>query len=120
MGERGNIVVKQNAKGHEGEKVYFYTHWRGYRIKQVLQNALKHDQRWTDETYLARIIFCELVDGEEKVFTSFGISTYLTDNGYPILVVDAETQSITEESESGEVLKTWTFSDFVADTFEKQ
>lgn len=57
MGDRANIVVKC-----DDEQVVFYTHWSGYRIANILANALRRGRgRWNDFQYLNRIIFCEMI-----------------------------------------------------------
>ena len=60
-----------------------------------MRKALAKQQRWDDEAYLGRIIFEGIVPfdehGEE---TGYGISTYLGDNAYPILVIDPAAQKV--------------------------
>ncbi len=100
MGDRGNIAI-QYAKG---QRVYFYTHWCGSEITEVVKNALKRKERWDDDSYLARIIFCELVelDGNGKSSTGFGICLEPAgDREHPILVVDCENQAIFYEERNG-------------------
>lgn len=91
MGSRANIYVVQHLHGENPEGgIFLYTHWGGSNLPTVLQAALKRGQdRWKDEPYLTRIIMCEMIDREEwSDTTGYGISTYLGDNEYPILVVD--------------------------------
>ena len=103
MGDRGNIVIKASMGG----KLYFYTHWGGSKLPQVLQEALKRGRdRWGDEPYLARIIFCEMVRGSEMETTGFGISTYETDNEHPLLIVDIANGTVNCRGDS------WSFHDF--------
>lgn len=89
MGDRGNVYMKEDDRG-----VYLYTHWSGSELPFVVQNALKQQRRWSDGPYLARIIFCEMVKGQELKETGFGISTHMPDNEHPILVVDSEHQCL--------------------------
>ena len=89
MGDRGNVYVCD-----ENEGVYLYSHWGGYRLPETVQKALARQQRWSDAPYLARIIFCEMVRGEENEETGFGIWSQLCDNEYAITVVDTNTQSV--------------------------
>lgn len=59
MGDRANVVVIDGD-----EQVCLYTHWNGYEVAEVLQNALKRGkERWAQAPYLARIIFCDMVHG---------------------------------------------------------
>lgn len=92
MGERGNIVVAQHAEG--ASPLYLYTHRDGPELPGILQRALAKRWRWDDEQYLARIIFCEMIRGREQDEVGYGLSTYLVDNGWPILLVDAERQRV--------------------------
>ena len=102
MGDRGNIKVGN---------VYLYIHWGGSTLKGVLIRALKRKQRWNDEAYLTRIIFCEMMAEEQESLdgeTGFGISTKIQDNEHPILEVDCKTQTIKIE---GNVIAT--FREFI-------
>jgi hypothetical protein len=102
MGDRGNIKIGG---------VYLYTHWGGSEIKQTLQKALKKKWRWDDESYLARIIFCEMIRGEESGETGFGISTGIVDNEYDILEVDVANQTVQEGK------RKWSFEEFILQDF---
>lgn len=96
MGDRGNIAVIQDAE--RKEQVWFYGHWSGWRMPAVLQHAIRDGKgRWQDPTYFARIVFCRLVP-RDSMFeeTSFGISTRLSDNEYPIIVADCAKQIVFE------------------------
>lgn len=112
MGDRANIVLKQNPGGlKEGEpnpRIYLYTHNDGFELPRVLQRALVTakghpsgypSSRWDDESYLGRIIFSELTKNAYDETTGYGISTYQTDGGYALLVVDAETQTVSVEGD---------------------
>lgn len=98
MGDRGNIAIIQHPTSDltEREVVFFYGHWAGYRLNQTVAAGLERGRdRWGDEPYLGRILFTEMIKGgytdPAEALTdnlSFGISTYLTDNEYPILVID--------------------------------
>lgn len=92
MGDRGNIYVKQNGGKDAG--IYLYGHWSGYQIPVLLRDALKRgEERWGDEQYLTRVIFDGL-RGDDDGLTGFGISTYPCDNERKLLVVDAESQTV--------------------------
>jgi len=94
MGSRGNIVIKEEGR----TPIYFYTHWEGYRVKEILRDALVLGRsRWGDEPYLARIIFCEMVRDQKDELTGFGISTYEGDNDAenPIVYVDVSNNKVT-------------------------
>ena len=75
--DRGNIILKF----HDGNKIYFYTHWGGSQLKNTLKNALKRGKdRWGDEPYLARIIFSEMIKDEVLKNTGYGITPYILPN----------------------------------------
>lgn len=91
MGDRGNIIVKD-----ADSKVYLYTHWSGSDLPHVLKRALDRRQRWDDGPYLTRIIFCEMIKGNEQDETGFGISSVHGD-GNKNLTVDVEAQTVTAD-----------------------
>lgn len=91
MGDRGNIVIRNK----ENDKhIFLYTHRSGYRMPERLHEALeKGKDRWDDAPYLSRIIFQALLNGDTSA-TGVGLTTYLTDNEYPLLVVDIEENKV--------------------------
>jgi hypothetical protein len=85
MGDRGNIQISQPLVGTAtGEaSVFFYTHWRGSEVCQVLAKALDDNREtWGDPDYLARIIFNEL-QGDDRSNKGFGIGTCEIDPEHP-------------------------------------
>lgn len=92
MGDRGNIVIR--ASQNRIDDVWFYTHWSGYRIEKVAQDALAKKWRWGDTSYLARIVFDELTKDDQGSETGFGISTHIQDNERSIVVVDDDKQRV--------------------------
>ena len=111
MGDRGNIAIQQPSDGATA-RVYLYSHWGGSELPSVLQTALARKVRWDDPAYLARIIFDAMTEGEQGEETGYGISTFISDNEHPILVVDCGTQTITVEGGPADVK--WTFAEFIA------
>jgi hypothetical protein len=84
MGDRNYIKIEES----KGGKIYFYTHWSGSELENILADALDRGRsRWNDESYLARIIFCEMVKNDILGETSFGISTWEPDTEYPEIIV---------------------------------
>lgn len=83
MGDRGNIVIKEAGGG----TIYLYTHWTGSELPGILAEALaRGTDRWHDDPYLARIIFCEMVKSDINGTTGFGISATMGDGGTDIYV----------------------------------
>ena len=106
MGERGQIKIGN---------IFLYTHWEGYAIKKMLQNALAKKWRWDDEEYLRRIIFCEMVKNDIEQETGYGIGDALhTDLNYPLLEVDVKNQEIIEDK------KKWSFEKFIKEKFKEE
>lgn len=90
MGDRANIQIRDGD-----DSVYLYTHWHGSEAPSMLQRALHRGrERWAHPDYLARIIFCEMVRGNEMDVTGFGISSTRAGDSKHILV-DIDTQTVT-------------------------
>lgn len=90
MGDRVNIAFEQA----NGKRIFFYGHWSGDPAPKLVQQGLaKGRDRWTDEAYLARIVFQTFLGGDTGT-TGFGISTSIGDNEYPLIVVDARKQQV--------------------------
>lgn len=59
----------------EIEGVYLYAHSGMLDVHRALASALDRGRsRWDDGPYLARIILCEMVKGDEMGTAGFGIS----------------------------------------------
>lgn len=66
MGDRGNVIIRYQWAGAAGapKDVYLYTHWYGSALEGILADALDSEagrNRWSDEAYLARIIFSRML-----------------------------------------------------------
>lgn len=122
MGDRGNIVMKQRKP--KDSFLYFYTHYSGSDIASITQNALKRGKdHWSDEQYLARIVFCELVKDDIEGTHGFGISTYMGDNEHDFIVLDAEKQTVScvrEGDPAATPKKSWSFEQFVKVDIDKE
>jgi hypothetical protein len=129
MGDRGNIIIRATT-GSNRDDIWLYTHWGGSELEETLRRALARKQRWGDASYLARIIFCELMGKDTSGETGFGISTSQCDNEYDRLMVDVESQVVYAVPEPGSERKglvrlpdnldakntvgVWTFDEFIA------
>lgn len=97
MGDRSNIVVEQS----NGDRVYLYGHWMGSEAITIVQSVLSRHARWSDESYLARMLFSKMTEGDMDGETGYGIATYAPDNdGYPFIVLKPQTQTIFLESDT--------------------
>ena len=137
MGDRANIVMNQHSDaaekaGTKPQRIYFYTHGNGFELPVVLQRALVTakgspsgypSSRWRDESYLGRIIFSEMTKDAYSATTGYGISTYHTDGGYHLLVVDSDKQTVhLEKAFSDDRVVThgpWTFEQYIAMNLEE-
>lgn len=114
MGDRANVCVI----GEDVEKIFFYTHWCGSELPQTVADALSRGRmRWGDHTYLARIIFSEMIKDAVLKDTGYGIGTAPGDNGgrEHILVVDMGTcfVGIATEEEPTTMIKAVTYEAFI-------
>jgi hypothetical protein len=101
MGDRGNVKIVGT-----GEPIYLYTHWGGYKLPDAVKRGLIQARgdglpwdnacRFNDAPYLARCIFQAMVGGDTGN-TGFGISTTIEDNEHPIIVLDADTETVSTE-----------------------
>ena len=90
MGDRANVYVTQHGHG-----VYLYTHWHGYNLPRTVQDALNRHARWSDASYLTRIIFEEMVGKDVGKETGYGISPVAAlDREHPIICVDCDRHTI--------------------------
>lgn len=90
MGDRGNIVIRES----KGKEVFLYSHWGGNELPSVAQVVLRKQQRWTDESYLARLMFCAMVKGQEDGESGYGISCHRNDYEHFDIVLDVEQQKV--------------------------
>ena len=108
MGSRGNIIMDYG----DGKEIYLYTHWGGTYLPQILQRVLQRHLRWNDESYLARMIFSEMVKDDIFGETGYGIAPYPPDNENDYLVVNCLTQTITIKGYSKDDGKIYGFQEF--------
>jgi hypothetical protein len=97
MGDRSNIVIEQS----NGERIYLYGHWMGADAINVVTQVLARRTRWADESYLTRMLFNKMTQGDADGETGYGISTYVVDNdGYPFIVLKPETMTVFLEKDN--------------------
>lgn len=101
MGDRANVMVVDRRKvaddDNEVTGIYLYTHWSGYEWPEKLRQTLNLGtarNRWTDESYLTRIIVAHMYDDLGFSETGGGIGTQLTDNEHEIVVLDIPNQTV--------------------------
>ena len=91
MGDRANVQIHDKDFGD----VYLYTHWSGSELPAIVQKALARKQRWEDASYLARIVFCEIVvESEWDAEAGYGISSVVGDEDDRVLTIDVDNQQV--------------------------
>lgn len=86
MGDRSNVVIETQLGDDRTSRVYLYSHWSGTSVLESALHGLRSN-RVDDPPYLARIIFEHMVRNDAGRETGFGISSYITDNEHPLLVI---------------------------------
>lgn len=89
MGDRGNAYLVDTNDAEHG--IYLYTHWKGYIWPEEVRQALVAGRpRWGDPAYLNRMLISQLYRDIHDGSTGGGVSTFPTDNEYPVVIVDTE------------------------------
>jgi hypothetical protein len=84
MGDRGVVAIVEKGGG----ELYLYTHWGATDLpKTVAQGIMAGGDRWTDESYLTRIIFDAMTKCGGGT-TGFGISTWCPTDAWQTVTVD--------------------------------
>lgn len=113
MSNCGQILVLETTRANG---VYLYTHSCGGNLPKDLQSALKRARdghRLDDGPYLARIIFCEMVRGEEMGTTGYGISSMSQEeDDEQRLTVDVVDETVTWANRNGD-LKTVSMREYI-------
>ena len=93
MGDRAQIGIRSTDGKHT---VYLYSHRDGAGTYADLHRALERGRdRWTDNEYLARIIFCEMVKHDLHGKLGYGIgSDILGDIEHPIPLLNCRDETI--------------------------
>jgi hypothetical protein len=113
MGCRGTIEIWEHADAPKDEErpVVLYTHWGANEMEDDLRDVLSRKKRWTDHSYLSRMIFSRMIRNDIDGETGYGI---MTDN-----INDAEKEIIVDCSRQEVIIKGWkknttyTFDDFI-------
>ena len=107
MGDRINVVLYYDEE--ETKQVTFYSHWGGYGMLQCVADALNRGRRrWSDESYLARIIFSEMIKDEIMELTGYGIyPDEYHDAGRETIYVNLYKQTVRQGSLA------WNYDDFI-------
>jgi hypothetical protein len=90
MGDRANVVIKEVGGG----QVVLYTHWDASSLPETVKKALARRQRWDDESYLARIIFSEMIKDDIASETGYGIGSVVGDGADKLIEISIEAQTV--------------------------
>jgi hypothetical protein len=122
MGDRANIfIADDDYESGPPIGVYLYAHWGGEALALLVKSVLKRRQRWDDPAYLARMVFCAMVRGDEAGEDGYGISARLGDNEHAIVAVDCRAQRVwlchpnvlVSDGIGPAARASWTFDDYV-------
>jgi hypothetical protein len=107
MGDRGQVNI---------EGVWLYTHWGATDLPMTVHDAIIKKWRWSDPEYLARIIFEEMIKGDEGGETGYGIGSSMHGDVGRVVYVNCTTQKI-KIVDNGEKIR-WegSFEEFADDT----
>ena len=114
MGCRGTIEIWEHGAAPKDEEspVVLYTHWGAKDMLMNLKTVLKRKKRWSDAPYLSRMIFCKMVEGDERGETGYGIMTRNIGDAEEEIVVDCDRQEVIVKSmKHSSFNKTYTFSE---------
>lgn len=95
MGDRGQVKVIQQP---DAPAIWLYTHWGASELSTTVQTAIARKERWSDPEYLTRIIFCEMVKGQEGGSTGYGIGIARHGDVWQVVTVDIPNQTISVSS----------------------
>jgi hypothetical protein len=97
MGMRRNIALNYGANEEKNrtDKIYLYTHWGAEGLEESLAKSLDRGRgRWTDPSYLSRIIFTDMTKDVGDELTGYGLAPYEVDPEFDTLEVDLEKQTV--------------------------
>ncbi len=103
MGDRAQVYMKDTG-------VYLYTHWYGQELPEVVRTALSKKWRWGDPSYLARIIFSEMIKDEVGEETGYGIDEIQHGDVCRIVEIDCKERLVTL---IGYDRRVWSFEDYL-------
>ena len=113
MGCRGTIEIWEHADAPKSEErpVILYTHWGANDMLANLKSVLRRKKRWRDAPSLSRMIFCQMIRGEERGETGFGIQTCNIGDAEVEIIVDCNRQEVIVKG--WDENDTYTFDDFI-------
>jgi hypothetical protein len=87
MGSRAQVKIQDTG-------VYLYTHWDANTLVDTVYRAIARQERWGDPSYLARIIFCEMVKGDIAGAVGYAIDTAENGDNELLIVVSCHKRTV--------------------------
>ncbi|GAH47823.1 unnamed protein product, partial [marine sediment metagenome] len=92
--------------------IFLYTHWGCYELEELAKKVIRQGWRMQDACYFTRIMFCEMVKGEEAGETGYGICNHIHGDIEVLIVIDLEKRTmITRQIYNDTPTKTETFDE---------
>lgn len=97
MGMRQNVRIIYAHDENFNEtptSLHIYSHWDGDSdrdrspLAEKVRAAIARRERWDDHSYLARIIFSEIIKEDIQGETGYGLAPFPTDEEFPTIEVD--------------------------------
>lgn len=94
MGDRAQVKFMA-----DGEEVWFYTHWKGSELEKTVKSAMKRgEDRLSDSSYLARIIFSEMIKDSVMDTIGYGIDFEQHGDVDRVITVNCDRNTVTDFS----------------------
>jgi len=91
MGCRGQVCVKMWDNDPD---VYLCTHYTAHNLPDLVRQVILDGRRIEDNSYLARIIFCQMVQSHLFDDRGFGIDTCLYTDIQVLVTVDPDKKKV--------------------------
>jgi len=118
MGDRAQVHIVANKNKQYNHDVWLYTHWGGTALPETVAYAISRGERWTDASYLTRIIFSEMIKQDIHGSTGYGIGNHQHGDVYRVITVDLDEQEVTIDGWREVSDGTFSFAEFGEQAFE--
>jgi hypothetical protein len=118
MGDRAQVHIVANKNKQYNHDVWLYTHWGGTGLPETVAYAISRGERWTDASYLTRIIFSHMIEQDIHGSTGYGIGNHQHGDVYRVITVDLDEQEVTIDGWREFPDETLSFAEFGENAFE--